>query len=298
MSRVRFTIVTGASGSGKSTALKTLEDLGFYAVDNLPVALLLPFAQLATGGHAEIARVALGMDVRDRESFHRLPEAVRTLRAEGHPVEVIFLSSSREALQKRFSETRRVHPLDPTLPLAEALDREESLLAPVREEADLLVDTTGMGVHDLRRLLRERYGGEGSGPDLVVTFLSFGFKFGLPKEADLVFDVRFLPNPFFVDGLRELDGRDPAVRRFVEEGPPTGSPAGTTSPRQALEMLGCFLDRLLPLYVAEGRGYLTVAVGCTGGQHRSVAVVEALAEGMRVRDRFRVQVRHRELTAE
>jgi RNase adapter protein RapZ len=286
---ILFVIVTGLSGSGKTSALRTLEDLGFYAVDNLPADLLQPFAELVAGGHAEITRAALGMDVRDRESFHRLPEVVRALRASGHRVEVLFFTATRETLLKRFSETRRVHPLDPTLPLAESLNRERDLMQPLHDLADLVIDTTDTTVHRFRHLLRERYAREGGEGGMTVTLLSFGYKFGIPKEADLVLDVRFLPNPYFVDGLRDRDGRDPEVREYLRASP------------QAAEAMGRmtdFVEKLLPLYLGEGRGYLTVAIGCTGGQHRSVAVVERLAETLKGTSKIKVQVRHRELSRE
>ncbi len=285
---VLFVIVTGLSGSGKTTALRTLEDMGFYAVDNLPVDLLQPFVQLVAGGHAEIARAALGMDIRERESFPRLPQLVRELREAGHRVEVLFFTASRENLLKRFSETRRVHPLDPALPLDEALSRERALMQPLADLADFLIDTTDTPVHRFRGQIRARYG-EGAGKEMLVTLISFGYKFGLPKEADLVFDVRFLPNPFFVEGLREKDGRDPEVSGYLRASPEAA---------EAVARLSGFMEDLLPLYLGEGRGYLTVAIGCTGGQHRSVAVAEFLSAQLRNVPRIRVQVRHRELAKE
>jgi UPF0042 nucleotide-binding protein len=286
---VLFVIVTGLSGSGKTTALKTLEDLGFYAVDNLPVDLLQHFIRLVAGGNAEISRAALGMDIRERESFPRLPQMVRELRGAGLPVEVLFFTASRENLLKRFSETRRVHPLDPALPLDEALSRERALMQPLADLADLIIDTTDTPVHRFRSQLRARYGEGGGAEGMLVTLISFGYKFGLPKEADLVFDVRFLPNPFFVEGLREKDGRDREVRGYLTAAPEAEAAMGRLSE---------FIERLLPLYLGEGRGYLTVAIGCTGGQHRSVAVAERLAHDLRAVPRIRVQVRHRELTKE
>ena len=201
-------------------------------------------------------------------------------------IALIFLDASLETLQRRFSETRRVHPLDPALSLPEALEKEREVLEPLYQAADIIVDTTGMSPHDLRKLMRDRFGAVKERDKMLLSFVSFAFRSGLPREADLVFDVRFLPNPFFVEGLRERDGRDPEVRLFVEKAPGT---------REFVDRLVAFLDFLLPKYLEEGRGYLTIAIGCTGGKHRSVAIAERVSGFFADRGPVWVQVRHRDL---
>ncbi len=286
MKKTEFVIITGASGTGKSTGLKTLEDIGYYAVDNLPADLIFDFAHLVETGHAGISKVAMVMDVRERNLHTRFPDLVRSMKEAGYLVTVVCLEADRSVLKKRFSETRRVHPLDPTLPLAEALDQEADLLRPVCSIADIHIDTTEMNLHDLRRHLRKRFSVIESKGKLLLSLVSFGYKYGLPSEADLVFDVRFLPNPFFVDGLKDRTGMDREVQKFVENS------EGYTDFMAHFE---AFLDDLLPKYAEEGRGYLTVAVGCTGGQHRSVAVVERLSRRFQDSTLFNIQARHREL---
>ena len=289
MKKTSFLIITGASGTGKSIVLKTLEDIGYYAVDNLPVDLLHSFAHLVETGHADITRAAMVMDIREIGIPRKFPEVIASLKDAGYQATVVSLEASMEVLQARFSETRRVHPLDPNLPLTEALKRENDLIGPMCQAADIHLDTSNLNIHELRRLIRDRFtttDGEGR---MLLSFVSFGYKFGLPKEADLVFDVRFLPNPFFIDDLKDQDGRDRAVQEFVSDS------EGSASFRQHMES---FLAEFLPRYVSEGRGYLTVAVGCTGGQHRSVAIVEWLSARFRENPQVNVQVRHRELGTE
>jgi UPF0042 nucleotide-binding protein len=281
-----FVVISGYSGSGKSTALNTLEDLGYYSVDNLPAELLPSFIHLVETGNSGIHRAALVLDVRGGESVQQYPKIIRSLRDSGTRMTVVFLEASKPVLQQRFSETRRVHPLDPGLPLGEALDREMEILLPLQIEADIRLDTSDLGVHDLRRLIRDRFGTDGGDGRMLVSFMSFGFKYGLPREADLVFDVRFLPNPFFVEELRELDGRDERVQDFVYDSDDAAS---------FFQRTVDFIEYLLPMYEHEGRGYLTVALGCTGGQHRSVALVEKMAASFRDGEGPNVQLRHREL---
>lgn len=286
MSDTRLLIISGYSGSGKTTVLRTLEDIGYYTVDNLPVGLLPSFAHLAGTSNSSIGHAAMVMDVRGRDSVNQYPQVIRALSDTGHDISVVFLEASLDCLQKRFSETRRVHPLDPSLPLSEALAMEREMLEPLRQLADVHLDTSDLGVHDLRKLVRDRFGTSTDREKMLLSFVSFGFKNGIPKEADMVIDVRFLPNPFFVEELREMDGRDPEVREFVE------SAEGAA---EFMDRLRSFLDFLLPQYIAEGRGYLTVAIGCTGGQHRSVALVEGFSGFFRDHGTIWVQVRHRDL---
>ena len=280
-------IISGYSGSGKTTVLRTLEDLGYYTVDNLPVDLLPSFVHLVSTSGSAIGRAAMVMDIRGGDSVADYPQVIRTLKDSGYNIHVVFLEASLDALQKRFSETRRVHPLDPSLPLIEALALERQLLEPLRQASDVHLDTSDLGYHDLRKLVGDRFGISGSGGKMLLSFVSFGFKNGLPKEADIVLDVRFLDNPYFVDELRDKDGRDPEVSAFVESAEGAG---------EFLEHLRSFLKYLLPRYLSEGRGYLTVAIGCTGGRHRSVAIVEKMSQSFKDSEPVLIQVRHRDLT--
>ncbi|UCF88460.1 MAG: RNase adapter RapZ [bacterium] len=286
MTSSQLLIISGYSGSGKTTVLRTLEDMGYYTVDNLPIDLLPSFVHLASTSGSTISRAAMVMDIRGGESVSSYPEVIRSLKESGYSIKVIFLEASLEALQKRFSETRRVHPLDHSLPLLEALSRERQLLEPLKESADIHLDTSDLGYHDLRKFVADRFRTSGTRERMLLTFLSFGFKNGLPKEADMVLDVRFLTNPFFVEELRDLDGRTPEVSSFVYNADGAG---------EFLGQLESFLEFLLPRYLREGRGYLTVAIGCTGGRHRSVAIVERMSQYFRDRDHLWVQVRHRDL---
>jgi len=279
-------IISGYSGSGKTTVLRTLEDIGFYTVDNLPVDLLPSFVHLVSTSGSAIGRAAMVMDIRGGDSVTSYPQVIRSLKDSGYNIKVVFLKASLDALQKRFSETRRVHPLDPSLPLIEALSREGQLLEPLREVADIHVDTSDLGYHDLRKFVVDRFGIPGSGGKMLLSFVSFGFKNGLPREADIVLDVRFLDNPYFVEELRDRDGRDPEVSAFVESAKGTG---------EFLDHLKSFLEYLLPMYLSEGRGYLTIAIGCTGGRHRSVAIVEWMSQYFKDRGPLWVQARHRDL---
>ncbi len=286
MSGSELYIISGYSGSGKTTVLRTLEDIGFYTVDNLPVDLLPSFVHLVSTSGSVIGRAAMVMDIRGGDSVTSYPQVIRSLKDSGYNIKVVFLKASLDALQKRFSETRRVHPLDPSLPLIEALSREGQLLEPLREVADIHVDTSDLGYHDLRKFVVDRFGIPGSGGKMLLSFVSFGFKNGLPREADIVLDVRFLDNPYFVEELRDRNGRDPDVSAFVE------SAKGTPD---FLDHLKSFLEYLLPMYLSEGRGYLTIAIGCTGGRHRSVAIVEWMSQYFKDRGPLWVQARHRDL---
>jgi UPF0042 nucleotide-binding protein len=263
--RLRLIIITGLSGAGKSWAIKCFEDMGYYCVDNLPTTLIPTFAELCTHSTRRIARIALGVDIREREYLAPIVEVLSELRAAGHHTEVLFLEASEEALVRRYHETRRRHPVS-SGSLLDGIREEKKLLANLRELADRVIDTSQITVHELRKRLVELYG-EAASPGLSVNLLSFGYKFGVPYEADLVFDCRFLPNPFFVDALKAQDGRTPAVRRYVVEQP---------DGRELITRLRDLLGYLLPHYQREGKAYLTVAVGCTGGRHRSVALVEEL----------------------
>jgi UPF0042 nucleotide-binding protein len=281
--RLRLIIITGLSGAGKSWAIKCFEDMGYYCVDNLPTTLIPTFAELCTHSTRRIARIALGVDIREREYLAPIVEVLSELRAAGHHTEVLFLEASEESLVRRYHETRRRHPVS-SGSLLDGIREERKLLANLRELADRVIDTSQITVHELRQRLVELYG-EAASPGLSVNLLSFGYKFGVPYEADLVFDCRFLPNPFFVDALKAQDGRTPAVRRFVLEQP---------DGRELLRRLQDLLGYLLPHYQREGKAYLTVAVGCTGGRHRSVALAEELREAVAAHG-IPVNVTHRDV---
>ena len=277
---MKLVVVTGVSGAGKSTALRALEDLGFYAADNLPLPLVPKFIELVSG-RPDIDRAALGIDARGGEFLVGALKIFEDIKAEGHTVEVLFLDASDEILIRRFSETRRRHPLSDTDIRAGIRDEREKLAA-LRQAADALVDTGTLTVHVLRALVMERYGHVDG--DLAVTLLSFGFKHGIPVEADIVLDVRFLPNPFFVPQLSALSGEDDAVARFVLEDAETGPFVAKAEELIALSVKG---------FQREGKSYATVAIGCTGGRHRSVAIAKEL--GRRLGGAFSVSVRHRDI---
>lgn len=279
----QLVILTGLSGSGKSTILKTFEDLGFYCVDNLPVDLIPTFSELYVHGSGEIQRAALLVDAREGEQFERLPALYRKLRRE-LPATLVFIEASDEALLQRFSETRRPHPLGHNRPVREGLRRERELMAPIRKLADVVIDTTKFNVHELRQFITKRFHSAGRRP-LMVALISFGYRFGIPADADLVFDVRFLPNPHFVSQLRRYSGKDPRVARYIRSFPQTG---------EFLRRIEGLLNYLIPHYIREGKSYLTIAFGCTGGRHRSVTLAEAVCRALE-RHGYPAKVTHRDL---
>lgn len=280
----QIVFVSGLSGSGKTTAMAALEDLSFYCVDNLPVQLVPQFLALCTTASTSIEKIALALDAREEAFLENFPEVVAELRSGGAVVEVIFLDCSNEALERRYRETRRVHPLSPGGSVLEGIERERTLLDQVVGMADLSVDTTTMNVHQLKDTIVRHVQG-GAGRNTVVNVVSFGYRHGTPAAVELLFDVRFLPNPYFEQGLREGSGLDEAVARHVLE-----SDRG----RAFFERLEDFVRYLLPLYDQEGKAYLTIGVGCTGGRHRSVATAEAIAARLRGEGR-EVNVSHRDV---
>jgi UPF0042 nucleotide-binding protein len=243
--------------------------MGFFCVDNLPTTLIPTFAELIARSRHDVQRVALGVDVREGEYLSHLLEALHELKRRGHAVEVLFFEASDEALVRRYHESRRRHPLGAEGNVLDAIRAERKAMAHMREIADRILETSGITVHQLKALLGELYINPGTRSGLTASLVSFGYKHGIPFDADLVFDVRFLPNPHFVDGLRPLDGRDQRVRDFV---------LGHDEARELLERLKDLLKFLLPFYQREGKAYLTVAIGCTGGRHRSVTFVEMLRQ--------------------
>jgi len=282
----RFMVVTGLSGSGKTHAIHALEDLGYFCVDNLPTQLIPTFAELCIRGDAHLERVAIVVDVRERGFLSQFPPVFRKLRGlPGVEARLIFLEANRSALVRRFSETRRPHPLAPDRSVAEGIDEERRKMLAIRGMADVIVDTSNLTVHELRDVFGRMTRDESTRADMVVNLLSFGFKHGAPTEADLVFDVRCLPNPHFVDRLRLLTGRDAKVVRYMKQHKVT---------REFINRLTEFLTFALPHYVTEGKSYLTVAIGCTGGQHRSVMIAEALKRSLEHTPGVRLRVKHRD----
>jgi RNase adapter protein RapZ len=266
---MRIIVVSGLSGSGKSVALHMLEDLGFYCIDNLPAALLKPFiSHTVRSAESTYTRSAIGLDARNTaHEIATVPQLVEELERGGIQCEVLFLVANDEELLRRFAETRRTHPMGrERLSLQEAIDTERRLLEPIAHAADLIIDTSRMGVHELRQVVRLRVEQRASAR-LSLTIESFGYKHGIPGDADFVFDARSLPNPYWEPALRELTGRDPEVIRYLESHSSVG---------QLIEDIGRFIEARVPEYQASLRGYLTVAVGCTGGQHRSVYIVDRL----------------------
>jgi len=280
-----FIVLTGMSGSGKSQAIRALEDLGYFCVDNLPITLIPTLATLALRG-GEIDKVAIVVDVREKNLLSSFPEMFKRLRKMPrlNPV-LIFLEASHETLVRRFSETRRPHPLAQKRSVSEGIRDERRRMAPIRRLADEIIDTSDMTVHELRQFFMTLSRGPGRA-NLVVTLLSFGYKHGLPVDADLAFDVRCLPNPHFVPTLRRRTGRDRSVVNFMER---------DNSTREFMDKLEEYVRYVLPHYVAEGKAYLTIAIGCTGGRHRSVMIAERLRRAIADIHGVTVRVRHRDL---
>jgi len=275
-------ILTGLSGSGKASVLRTLEDLGYYCVDNLPLSLIPTFADLMMRS-SEVPRAALTVDIREGEALERFPALLQRLRRTV-PVKLVFVEASDAALLRRFSETRRPHPLG-EMPVREGIRQERARLEPIRALSDLQIDTTRFTPHELRRFIVERFAEAGRARELLVNLISFGYRFGVPPDADLVFDVRFLPNPNFVPAYKPLTGRDRRVSRYV---------LSFRQTQEFIRHISRLLVYLLPHYREEGKSYLNIAFGCTGGRHRSVTLAEALGRQL-ARQRHLVKISHRDL---
>jgi UPF0042 nucleotide-binding protein len=282
--RPEVLIITGLSGSGKTHVARALEDIGWFCVDNLPTALIPRFAELIHGSE-ELRRSALVVDMREPDFLKQFPRVFRDLKARGIAVSLMFLESDEKVLQRRFSETRRPHPLAINQPAIEGIREEREALRPIREMADTHLDTSEYTVHELREWVKEHYSLREEGSPMVLSVMSFGYKYGVPPEADLVFDCRFLPNPNFVPALKPQTGSDPAVIRYMNRQKDTG---------RFLRKLDDFLSFVVPQYVKEGKSYLTVAVGCTGGRHRSVMLANSVAESLSDKG-YKVKVRHRDV---
>jgi UPF0042 nucleotide-binding protein len=275
-------IVTGMSGSGKASVLKAFEDLGYYCVDNLPVELIPQFADLAMQS-GEIRKTALVVDVREGSKLEQLPGILKSVRRM-IPTTVVYMEASDAVLLRRFSETRRPHPLGTDEPVKSSLKAERRHLGAIRRLADFVIDTSKFNVHELRAHITERFHEKSTEKGILVSSVSFGFKKGLPEDADLVFDVRFLPNPHFLPEFRPLTGRDPRVAKYIRSFPQT---------REFIQRISELLVYLLPHYIHEGKSYLTIAFGCTGGQHRSVMIAEDVGKHLR-KAGYRVKIVHRD----
>jgi UPF0042 nucleotide-binding protein len=277
-------VLTGLSGSGKSTVLKAFEDMGFYCVDNLPVELMPVFAELHAANEGDFSRAALMIDAREGRQLQKLPPLLKHLRKD-HPITLVFIEANDDALLRRYSETRRPHPLGKDFSVRESLEHERALMAPIRKLADVVIDSTQFNVHELRHFVTQRFKSPDKHP-LMVSVVSFGFRYGVPTDADLVFDVRFLPNPHFVPRLREFTGKDPKVRRYIRSFPQTG---------EFLRRIESLLTYLIPHYIREGKSYLTIAFGCTGGKHRSVMMSESIKKSMGKHGVVTAKVVHRDI---
>jgi RNase adapter protein RapZ len=279
----QLVILTGLSGSGKSTVLKAFEDMGFYCVDNLPVEIIPIFAELHSAGEGDFSRAALLVDAREGAHLAKLPQLLKHLRR-NHPIALVFIEAADDALLRRYSETRRPHPFGKHLSVRESLRHERKLMEPIRKLADVVIDTSKFNVHELRHFITERFKNPDKRP-MLVSMVSFGYRYGVPSDADLVFDVRFLPNPHFVLRLRKFTGQDPKVRNYIRGFPQTG---------EFLKRIEGLLVYLIPHYIAEGKSYLTIAFGCTGGRHRSVMLAEEVSKVLEKRG-FSVKVIHRDI---
>jgi len=283
---MRFVVVTGMSGSGKSTALKMLEDAGFYCVDNLPVSLIEKFVELLDNQDGEIHKVALGLDVRAGQSFADATNVLQHIKDSGCNLEILFMDANEHSLIKRYKECRRMHPLAPDGRIEDGVLREKEKLALMRQKADYVLDTSNLLTRELKEALERIFVGNEDYNNLMITVMSFGYKHGMPAEADLVFDVRFLPNPFYIEEMKNKTGNDKEVQEYVlgfEE-------AGTF-----MNKLTDMIHFLIPLYIKEGKNRLVIAIGCTGGKHRSVTLANALYDEMKNKGNYGLTLHHRDV---
>ncbi|MCI0445288.1 RNase adapter RapZ [bacterium] len=284
----QFIIITGLSGSGKSGAMKCFEDLEFFCVDNLPAKLIPTFVELCTRKGEEIRNVALIIDIREGGFLHDFPAEYEKMKAEGYNFSILFLEASDDVLQRRFSETRRPHPLAFDRPVLQGITEERERLAPIRELADIIIDTSSINIHELREHINKIYAASNDGKPLVISIISFGYKHGIPFNSDIIFDVRFLPNPYFIAEFKNQTGMDAGVKNFVLE---------SSDSREFVQKLEEIFTFLLPKYTREGKTYLTVSIGCTGGKHRSVAIANHLEEFLKSLGN-EVRCKHRDINKE
>ena len=283
---MRLVIVTGMSGAGKTSALKMLEDLGFYCVDNLPIPLMEAFVELVMQKPAAHEEVALGIDIRSGEELPQLEQVLENWKAQQVPYEILFLDSSDATLVKRYKETRRSHPLAGKGRVDSGIQLEREKLAFIKQQADMILDTSSLLTRELRSELEKIFVQDRRYQNLFITVLSFGFKYGIPQDADLVFDVRFLPNPYYIEELRAKTGNEAEVRDYVMK---------SDKAQEFFRQLSQMMDFLIPNYILEGKNQLVVAVGCTGGKHRSVTLANALYQYLEVRENYGVRIEHRDI---
>lgn len=283
---MRFVVVTGMSGGGKATAMKMLEDAGYYCVDNLPISLLGKFVELMVNPSSEVTKVALGIDVRAGQEIRNAAEIFAQLKNQDYQCEVLFMDATDHVLLKRYKETRRVHPMAPTERVEVGIAREREMLADIYKQADYVIDTSSLLTRELKVELERIFVQNEGGHKLIVTVLSFGFKNGIPADADLVFDVRFLPNPFYIDELKQQTGNDKPVQEYVLSFPEAG---------QFLDKLTDMLEFLIPNYIKEGKYRLVLGIGCTGGKHRSVTLANAVYDRLKAMDICGVTLQHRDI---
>lgn len=283
---MRFVIVTGMSGAGRSTALRALEDAGYFCVDNLPISLIEKFSELIYPGNTEVTKVALGIDIRSGKAFNELTATLEELTVAGVNYEILFLDSSDEVLVKRYKETRRTHPLAQNGRVADGIQEERKRLEFLKKQADYIIDTSNLLTRELKQELDKIFVQNKNFKNLVITVLSFGFKYGIPTDSDLVFDVRFLPNPYYYEELRKLSGNDKPVQDFV---------MGFEVSHRFLDKLIDMIQFLIPNYVLEGKNQLVISIGCTGGKHRSVTLANKLYERLRNNADYAVRIEHRDI---
>lgn len=285
MKNLIIIIITGLSGSGKSVAIDALEDAGFFCVDNMPVLLLPKFLELRLGSASEIQKLALGMDIREKEFVKKYQQGFEQLRQDGYNLEILFLEASEKALLERYSQTRRQHPVSNGDNLLDSIRAEKEQLKGLKEIADKIIDTSDLTIHQLKEVIT-KYAYRGIKVErMQIAVLSFGFKYGIPLEADLLIDVQFMPNPYFIPELKNLNGKDQQVKQFVKRAPET---------QKFLEKYLSLLEYLIPLYEKEGKSYLTIAVGCTGGRHRSVTIAEDISNHVKKLNR-KITLTHRDI---
>ena len=284
MKNQRVVIITGLSGSGKSTALKALEDIGFYCVDNLPVLLLPKFLEVQADTAGEISKIGLGMDLREKLLMEKTA-ILSELKEKGYQIEIVFLDAKDQALLSRFKETRRTHPMSETGNVMEGIALERKRLAGLREMADKIIDTSNYNVHQLKETIQKYFLQSATQKKLLINLSSFGYRYGLPQDADIVLDVRFLPNPYFIEGLREFDGHDKKVEKYVMDREET---------KTFLQKLCDMMEFLIPNYEKEGKAYLNIAFGCTGGKHRSVVIANKMTDFLQGKG-YIVNVTHRDV---
>ncbi|MBP5609274.1 MAG: RNase adapter RapZ [Lachnospiraceae bacterium] len=282
---MRFVIVTGMSGAGKQTAMKMLEDMGFYCVDNMPVPLIDKFIELFSGPGSEVSKVALGLDVRADQDFDEAERTILSLRRKEYPFEIIFMDADDKVLIKRYKESRRVHPLAGSDSLESGISRERDILKNVKKSADYVFDTSNLLTRVLKEELDKIFLQDGEYANLIVRVLSFGFKYGIPADADLVFDVRFLPNPYYIDELKLMTGNDAPVHDYVMSFPEAG---------EFLEKICSLLHFLIPNYIKEGKHQLVIGIGCTGGKHRSVTLAGEIYERLKKQGKYGITISHRD----